>query len=281
MRRLWITFASLILGIALLQAQSSADLVHTVGAGETLTSIANAYGVSLEQLLTLNELDPEQYLQVGQRLLILRAGEGSQAESPSEDNDASEVTQDSEVEIKQSELPLDDDENSAVLAAAAPMTDPAAISPQLCVAIFQDDNSNGMRDLGEVYLPGGSIRLIDLSTAQQLPLNDILEAAPYCLPDLPRALYQLEGIAPDRFALTSSASLQVDLRAGGTVAIEFGVKAGEETFIVPAIDPGAAQAPPLTAESNILSELSGLFALSLAAVVLFSGLSLSLFLRAR
>ena len=71
---------SMLLCFALLtaaQAQDKEDLIHTVGPGDTLISIANNYGVTLEDLLALNSLDPDAYLQIGQRLIVIPDGGGS------------------------------------------------------------------------------------------------------------------------------------------------------------------------------------------------------------
>ena len=83
LRRLLIGVAALAIALAPLQAQPEDEIVHTVSAGDTLISIALAYGVTLDQLLTLNELDPEALLQIGQRLLVIRAPE--YAEDPQAD----------------------------------------------------------------------------------------------------------------------------------------------------------------------------------------------------
>lgn len=44
--------------------------IHTVTAGETLWSIAMRYGTRVDEIVRLNSLDPDQFLQIGQRLLI-------------------------------------------------------------------------------------------------------------------------------------------------------------------------------------------------------------------
>jgi len=46
------------------------QLIHTVSAGETLWSIAKRYGTTTDEIATLNELDPEGILALGQELLI-------------------------------------------------------------------------------------------------------------------------------------------------------------------------------------------------------------------
>ena len=43
---------------------------HTVGAGDTLWSIALEYGTTVDEIASLNDLDPEGVLTIGQELLI-------------------------------------------------------------------------------------------------------------------------------------------------------------------------------------------------------------------
>jgi LysM repeat protein len=55
--------------------QSDGSIVHTVVAGDTLSSIAVAYHVTVAQIRALNNLDPDNsVLQIGQKLLIQPAG---------------------------------------------------------------------------------------------------------------------------------------------------------------------------------------------------------------
>lgn len=268
---------------ASLQAQANDDIVHTVAAGETLTLIANAYGVTLERLLSLNELDPDAYLQIGQRLVVIPADEIAQPEGEAEDEDEDEDEADAAEEAEAAlPLPSVDSPHAPVAQADAPMMDPADISPQLCFALFEDDNQNGHREPGERYLEAGRILLLDAAGGEALSYTTDGESEPYCRRDLARDLYQLELRPPDGYGATSAASLQIDLRAGGSVNVEFGAKRGLETFIVPTAEASPAGPPVVDeGESSLLQEASGIFVLALAGVVLIGGLIVSLLLRGR
>ena len=271
MFRRWIMLIALATGITLLKAQPEigADLVHTVDAGDTLISIAHAYGVTLDHLLSLNGLNPEALLQIGQRLVIIRGGvptDGEDASASGEGGDAG-----SDV------LPP-----APVAEADAPMMDPADMSPQLCFAFFQDDNQNGMMEPDERYLAEGSILLLDETDAEHLRYTTDGESEPYCARDIQRRIYRIEGSAPAGYGLTGSDRLVVDLRAGGGVSVDFGAKQGLATAVVPTLDPRADEGEAQTGESSsLLYELSGLFVLGLAGVVLISGMAVSLFIRGR
>ena len=264
---------------ASLQAQANDDIVHTVAAGETLTLIANAYGVTLERLLSLNELDPDAYLQIGQRLLVIPADEIAQPEGEAEDEAEAAEGDEAEAALP---LPSVNAPHAPVAQADAPMMDPADISPQLCFALFEDENQNGHREPGERYLEAGRILLLDAAGGEALSYTTDGESEPYCRRDLARDLYQLELRPPDGYGATSAASLQIDLRAGGSVNVEFGAKSGLEAFIVPTAEASPAGPPVVDeGESSLLQEASGIFVLALAGVVLIGGLIVSLLLRGR
>ena len=254
---------ALAIGVVLLQAQpeDDADLVHTVTAGDTLISIAHAYGVTLEQLLTLNDLNPEALLQIGQRLLVIRAPEfAAEVGAPDAVAGAAPETETAVGgNVESGDLPP-----APVAAAAAPMRDPADISPQLCFAVYRDDNQNGMREPGEELLRDATIRLLDAKDVEQLRYTTDGATEPYCQRLQERKLYTIEGSAPPGFGLTSASRLRI------------------EALPIPPLEP-ASGADERASEQprSLLRELSGLFALGLAAVVFCSGMVVSLFIRVR
>lgn len=257
------------------------DLYHTVEAGDTLISIAFAYGVSLDQLLTLNDLQPEALLQIGQRLLVIRAPEFAEQNDETEAVEAvlAEVEAETETEVDGASQ-RDDLPPAPVADADAPMRDPADISPQLCFGVFEDDNQNGMMDPGETMLPGATIILLEDDGAERLRFT--ADAEPYCPPQLERRRYTVVAEAPPGFGLTLSSRLRIDLREGGPVQADFGAKQGLTPPVPPAQPPASRDdARPPDAARSLLRELSGLFALGLALLVFFSGLAVSLFLRGR
>lgn len=278
MRRLLIGAVALAIALAPLQAQSEDDIVHTVSAGDTLISIALAYGVTLDHLLTLNELDPEALLQIGQRLLVIRAPEfadDAEAEkAAAEDETAAETAVGGNVD--RSDLPP-----APVGEADAPMRDPADISAQLCYAVFRDDNQNGMLEAGEGMLPDATVRLLDADGVEQLRYTTD-GSEPVCERGLARTLFLIESTAPPGFGLTSASRLRLDLRSGGVVKVEFGAKSGLETATLAPLEVERGDAEAASAKPpSLLRELSGLFALGLAAIVFVSGMALALFLRGR
>ncbi len=277
MRRLCIALIWLA-AIMTARAQNGGDLVHTVDAGETLITIAKAYGVSLEQLLTLNELDIDAILPIGRQLIVIPEGDLDDEEEPAAENtEAEEIANLAISTASVAGLPP-----APVVAAAAPMMDPADISPRLCFAVFADANQNGMREPGEDYLGDAAILLLDETDAEVAQYRTDGQSEPRCLGDLLRQNYRIRAVAPEGFGLTSAGDLRLDLRDGGHVQVEFGAKPGWQPAVGPLLQPVAPDdALADISEPSILRELSGLFVLMLAGLVLVSGTVVSIFLRAR
>ena len=234
--------------------------------------------VSLEQLLTLNELDPDAILPIGRQLIVIPEGDLVDDEERAVEN--TETEEAATVTIGTTSvagLPP-----APVVAAAAPVMDPADVSPRLCFAVFADANQNGMREPGEDYLNEATILLLDEADAEVLRYHTDGQSEPHCLRDLLRRTYLIRALAPAGFGLTGAASLSLDLREGGDVQVEFGALPGFEAAVVPLMQPVAPDdALADTSKPAILRELSGLFVLMLAGLVFFSGMAVSVFLRAR
>lgn len=258
-------------------AQTNGDLVHTVDAGETLISIASAYGVSLERLLELNQLDPEAILPIGRRLIVIPEGATGDDEDLAAEDLEAEAAERAISRISVAGLPP-----APIAAAAAPMMDPADISPRLCFAVFADANQNGLREPGEDYLGNAEILLLDEAGAEALQYLTDGQSEPHCLRDLSPKSYVINAAAPAGFGLTSAASLRLDLRAGSEAVVEFGAKQGFEAETNPPLGPVAPdETQSGIDEPSILREISGIFVLTLAGLVFFSGMVVSIFLRGR
>ena len=139
-----------------------------------------------------------------------------------------------------------------------------------------------MREPGEDYLKEATIQLLDETDAEALNYRTDGGSQPFCAPDLQRRTYMIAAEAPAGYGLTGAARLDLDLRGGGDVLVEFGAWPGYEAADAPLLQPVAPD--DISAETKrpaILRELSGLFVLMLAGLVFFSGMALSIFLRGR
>lgn len=279
MRRYCLVFVCLV-ALMTATAQETDDLIHSVVAGETLITIANAYGVSLDQLLTLNNLDPDAYLQIGQLLLVipdaLQGDAEARGDGATEDGDAE--SEDKAVGTIAAAV----HQAAPVVEASAPMMDPADLSPQICFTIYADENQSGMREPSEARLGAGELILFDTADIEQLHYTTDGESEPYCLRDLGRHIYRLEAVAPAGYGLSGASSLWLDLRAGGSLQLEFGARQGQETVAGPLFETKSdLDTLPAGNAAGLLRDLSGLVVMAMAAAVLVSGAAVAVFLRSR
>lgn len=274
-------------------AQSNDDvvqIVHVVGAGQTLTAIAVTYGVTVDDIVAANDLDLNAILQIGQRLVIeFKTGPDEENEAtPTQAAAVAAVATETAAPVDEARaiggIALDNDLPPAPVAGAdAPRMDPPAYDTVVCASIYVDDNENGALDPGETTAADGRIRLLDEKGNQLADSRADAESQPLCLGDGRPRIYIVAAEAPEGHGLTGSGALRVDLRDGRPIEVAFGVKAGfDRQDAAPAdVLPTAVPASGDAGEESLLRELSGLFVVALAGFVLICGSLVSLFLRFR
>lgn len=290
-------------------AQTEADdggVTHTVSAGDTLSSISVAYGIPVAEIVALNNLTANSFLQLGQELIISKSDSADEDEtSDTSTTDETDDSPEATIEVSGSiisesaesptpsvtptETPVPD---TATPAPTAPVTeadaqdvDPTTLEPGICVGMFDDINQNGTLNAGETYLSDGIIRLVDSNDEELVTYLTDGESEPSCFEDLDNGRYSLNGIAPDGYGLTTSPVLRVNLEDGATVIVRFGAKQGLEVLAIPTVDTRATPIPPDSDASNDassdLAQYSGLIVFGLAGAVLVLGFGASLLMRRR
>jgi len=184
---------------------------HIVKTGETLGGIAITYGVTSQELRTLNSINGDTIF-VGQDLLIKEAA--VQAPTP-------EVTPTVESTPEPTEV--------AEVAATG----------QICLALFEDANQDGLHDAAEPLLANGLLNIAGAATNAHTT-DGIGE--PFCFSDLPAGDYVITASAPAGYTLTSLPEVPVTISGGSEVSLSFGASA-----LPPATEEAAASdAPPTT-----------------------------------
>ncbi len=296
-------------------AQSDGSIVHVVQAGDTVDSIAFAYGVTRTQILELNNLASARFINPGQKLVIKTpepaasgAGDAPAAAAPQEivptvsgvnfeevvsttapvdgapdqppppEAQAAEPTQ--PPEPTPTSLP------APVTEVASNVINPAATTGSVCVLLFDDLNQNRIQEPGETTLAGGTI---NLSQAGQPVESYQTEAVPdpHCFTDLSIGDYVAVAAVPAGYGLITSNQFRVQLSPGATINVAFGAAQGVQAVAPPPADVGglveeapAASDTPRTLADQLL-QYSGLIVFGLAALVLLGGLGLALVMRRR
>ena len=264
--------------------QDDGSVIHTVVAGETLDSIAFAYGVTRADLLALNNIADPRIIQIGQQIIV-------RAPDPTPEPTAeasSEATSDRTAE------PPPEVRNAApapVISAASGEVvfpiDPANASASVCVTFFEDDNGNRLQDGAESALAGGDILLL-LDGAPAGAHETEASPDPFCFENLVAGSYGVEAAPPDGYGLTTPAQLRAQVEAGTRINVVFGAAEGVEAVTVPPADAGGIVNTEASAETDTrasttssLPENIGLIVFGAAGVVLFAGMGVSLLLRRR
>ena len=280
-------------------ARDDGSLVHTVSAGDTIDSIAVAYGLTRADILALNpSITDPRIISLGQQIVI-REPQANSAAAPDESDEAGgedeavvvptvpaggvnleeEVTEEAGSETAEGDTPAtqapeegstETDEQpttspvtltpAPVVAAAQPANDPSALAATVCVTLFDDANQNRLREPGEVLLPGGTIQIA--SGAESIAsLESALD--PQCFEELASGNYIVSASAPAGYGLTSPDQFRLQALPGIQLDVTFGAAEG----VVPAVPPPADASEALSeveapATSDPESPLDNLFSVS-------------------
>ena len=180
-------------------------IVYVVQEQDTLWRIAAIAGLSLEELMALNGIQPGDFLTPGTELFL-----GS-ANPPAADQG------DQESQSGPTEVPM--------------TPTPVVGSGDICVLLFEDVNGNGRLDEGEPALQGGQISVVALTgdlvgdyTTEALDL----ELAPdgYCFEELGNGDYNVSAAVPPNYNPTTGLNVPVSLNPGEIKYLQFGAQPG-------------------------------------------------------
>lgn len=300
-------------------AQDDGSIIHTVIGGDTVDSIAVAYGVTRADILALNNISDPRIIAIGQRLIIKPAdapadsapetGSGESPDAAAAEESAGEQPVDAAAPTADVVVPAEgvvSAENDApvevspaaptstpapapvvsVANGVLPAIDPGQLNAALCVTLFEDFSPNTIREDGENALAGGTIEV--RSAGQSVASQPTTDAAdPLCFTELAAGDYVIAAAAPAGYGLTTPDELNVKLLPGIDVSIEFGAAQGfQPAAVLPAdaesgglVSDVAAEETDARALTDQLFDVSGLLMFGLAGLVLVGGLGLTLLSR--
>jgi hypothetical protein len=173
-------------------------IIYIVQDGDVLWTIAALSGKSVEELMALNGLQPNDYLTPGMQLLLGLGGPVLPTVAP----------------------------DTRPTATRVPLTPtPVFGTGEICVMLFEDLNGNAVLDEGEVPLPGGQISVSELSgtLAGEHTTDEALEG--HCFADLQNGDYNVSAAAPTNYNPTTTMNVPVRIEPGDIKNIEFGAQA--------------------------------------------------------
>jgi LysM repeat protein len=212
-----------------------------VQSGDSLWGIAAEAGLTLDELLALNNMDRDDFISVGDRIIIGHAEPGGEVSA------GDTVTGTVAAEETAAAEPTDTPEPTATVPPTATpeplsMVEPAESGGSICLTAFDDANSNGLHDSGEGLREAVAFTIADETSVVSNYVTDGL-SEPYCIRGLAPASYRITRSVLDNETLTTPGDWAVSLTEGGILNIEFGSHQEEEMAV-------AATAPPGDETSN-------------------------------
>jgi LysM repeat protein len=188
------------------------SVVHVVRSGDTLSSIALEYGVTVDQIIELNagSIGPNNLIRTGQELVISVSGEMATATplpepptaTPQGETEASEGT---ETEAEPTLAPTEEQEGASI-----------------CVLAFHDRNGDTVRDSDtEELLPNVNFTVANASgVVEEYSTDGVSE--PYCFTGLAPGSYRVIEQAPAGYGATGLPEQNVALGEGTSFDFQFG-----------------------------------------------------------
>ncbi len=231
-------------------------VVHVVQSGDTLSGISVQYGVSLDDLLKLNNLTRDSILNVGQEIVVKPGQGGVVAPQPTVTLKATAAPT---LTPKATSTPTATLSLSPLATLTLPPPSPTAtpVPGGLCMGAFQDTNGNTVRDGSEPGLAGVTFVISSGGNEVARYATDGSTQL-YCLRTLPPGAYSVQVTLPSGY-VSALDKADVALALGQQVDLAVAARQGEPPTPTVATTVQAQATPPAPAVSST----------ALVAVVLF------------
>ena len=248
--------------------RADGSIVHVVGAGDTLWSIAIQYAPALgltpeDALPVIMELnDNPAFIAPGQELLIKEpdpaaAGGAASAESaetaPAEtepetapEEEAADGNEEEAI-VVEGETPAEAEATATPDTGNAPGEEAAMAFPSggICLQVYEDINGNGQYDADESLLADAAVTLFRAGSTVTTYITDGI-SEPHCIDNLEGGAYEVQLFPPANYQPTTPNTWAVAVTEGVMVPVSFGAQEGaaqpEAVAAVPSPETAAAAA---------------------------------------
>lgn len=178
-------------------------ILYVVQAGDTCSSVALKHGIGIAQLRQFNSrLDQDCTLVVGQQLIVGLVVQSGPTAGP-----------------------------APTLLPPTVTTTPVSGTTEVCVLLFNDQNSDSLRQETEFGIDGGAVSLTNLNGSYSKTENtssqtdpDTGEPVRACFQDVPAGDYNITVAVPDQYNATMALSYRLTVKAGDRASIDFGAQ---------------------------------------------------------
>jgi subtilisin family serine protease len=184
-------------------------ILYIVQSGDTLWRIAGVADVSLDQLRSLNNLEPDQVIFEGQVLLLGLGG-------PSDQPTSAPISTAVSAEPTPTEVGIFEQDTVTV-----------------CVLLYNDINGDAFRQEEEVAIEGGEVSVTERTGlfSDSRPTIVDIESSPVCFEELPEGNYTVSVAAPAGYNNTTVQSVTFDLVDGETSLLNFGAQTSTQAAV--------------------------------------------------
>ncbi len=242
--------------------------------GDSIWALAARAGLTLDEILELNEASRDTVLRPGDLVIVGRGeapGEetqvdvesagGSSEAAPSDEVESAEAQPESETPAESEPPPADDGQ------AADDGPIPSEVS--VCLKAYDDLNADGVQDADEALRPAVAFTISDGQAVVSNYVTDG-ESEPFCVEGLSAGSYRVTRSVLPNEVLTTAGDRAVSLSEGSSLNLEFGSYMADETLaMVSNQDESAAKSEPAAETDPLADNGDGLLTAALigAAVV--------------
>lgn len=193
-------------------------IYSVVQSGDSIWSIAAKAGLTLDEILELNDLDKDDFVNVGDLLIVGHGDPPGTEEEAAPEGEAAEATE-TEADATPTPEPATTDQEDETAAALERVEEPSGAS--ICLSAFKDANQDGARDEDE---PLRSAVAFTISDVEKVVSNYVTDGAsePFCIQGLAPGNYQITRSIASGEVITNESSQTVSLEAGQSKTLEFG-----------------------------------------------------------
>ncbi len=238
------------------------SIVHTVAAGDTLFGLSFEYNVPLDDILALNNISKDDFLQIGQKIII-KKGSGAAQPTPVPATSTPEATSASVV------TPT---EQAAVTPTSAAVAE--SNTAKLCVFAFNDTTGDGALVAGAETVAGVQFAVANQQGVQVASYTTKDGDEPHCFSALAPGTYTVAVQPASGTVATSDKRWSVALTSGATANVNFGSRGDANA-------PAAGQTATGEKPSQGGSNLSGLVGGAIGLILLLVAGVLGAFIIAR
>lgn len=244
-----------------------------VRSGDSIWALAARAGITLDEILELNELTRDDVVRAGD-LLIVGQGEPPAEQPAAEEASAEDPENNPTTEVI--EQAPSEDESAAITPEAVSSPDELAVvdvddtDVSICLTAYDDNNENGVLDGGESLRPAVAFTISD---GRSVVSNYITDGTnePFCILGLDPGTYRVSRSSLPAEVMTTPGDQAVSLSRGSTLNLYFGSYLGDQSLTEDDLESQAgdvSSSEGITNNPLVMGALIAAFLLLIAIVVI-------------